>query len=89
MDALWDGAAARKSRIGEARHHAVRKRSLNERMHVRAIETIEAALAEVVPWVDSGMLRWKMDVVEGIERMPVAVNKLFDGTNDGKLVVRV
>lgn len=50
---------------------------------------IEAALAEVVPWVDSGMLRWKMDVVEGIERMPVAVNKLFDGTNDGKLVVRV
>ena len=50
---------------------------------------IEAALAEVVPWVDSGLLRWKMDVVEGIERMPVAVNKLFDGSNDGKLVVRV
>lgn len=29
------------------------------------------------------------DVVQGLEHAPTAVNRLFDGSNTGKLVVRV
>ncbi len=49
----------------------------------------EEALGKIVPWVSSGKLQWKVDVVEGLENIPAAVNKLFDGSNRGKLVVRV
>jgi NADPH-dependent curcumin reductase CurA len=47
------------------------------------------ALAELVPLVVSGRLKWKTHVVEGIENAPEAVNLMFSGANDGKLLVRV
>jgi hypothetical protein len=36
-----------------------------------------------------GRLRYRTDRVDGLERAPVAVNRLFDGANVGKLLVRV
>jgi NADPH-dependent curcumin reductase CurA len=47
------------------------------------------AYAEIGRWVGEGRLRFRVDVVEGLEQIPTAVNKLFDGTNTGKLIVRV
>jgi NADPH-dependent curcumin reductase CurA len=47
------------------------------------------AYAEIGPWLRDGKLRFRVDVVNGLENVPGAVNKLFDGTNAGKLVVRV
>ena len=32
---------------------------------------------------------FKVDIVEGIENAPSAVNKLFTGENNGKLVIKV
>lgn len=49
----------------------------------------DVALAEIVPWVSEGRLQWKVDVVDGLESIPSAINRLFDGSNKGKLVVRV
>jgi hypothetical protein len=40
-------------------------------------------------WVAAGKLKSREDVVEGIERFPEALLKLFEGTNDGKLVLAV
>lgn len=40
-------------------------------------------------WVGEGRLSYRVDVVEGLEHAPVAINKLFDGSNQGKLIVRV
>jgi NADPH-dependent curcumin reductase CurA len=40
-------------------------------------------------WVASGRLKAREDVVSGIERFPEAFLKLFEGTNDGKLVLAV
>ena len=34
-------------------------------------------------------LKYRLDVVHGLEKAPAAVNRLFDGSNTGKLVVRV
>ena len=36
-----------------------------------------------------GKIQYKVDIVEGIENAPSAVNKLFTGENTGKLVIKV
>jgi hypothetical protein len=47
------------------------------------------AMAKLAEWAMSGRLKYRVDVVDGLERAPEAVNKLFDGTNTGKLIVKV
>jgi len=49
----------------------------------------QEALADLMKWYVEGKLRYRVDVVEGLEQAPRAVNKLFDGTNKGKLIVKV
>ena len=44
---------------------------------------------ELSKWYAEGKLRYRVDVVEGLENAPHAINKLFDGSNMGKLVVKV
>jgi NADPH-dependent curcumin reductase CurA len=34
-------------------------------------------------------LKYRIDMVEGLRSAPTAINKLFDGTNTGKLVIKV
>jgi NADPH-dependent curcumin reductase CurA len=47
------------------------------------------ALAELAAWAASGRLKWRVHVVEGLERAPEAVNLLFSGAHDGKLLVQL
>jgi NADPH-dependent curcumin reductase CurA len=47
------------------------------------------AFAELAPWVASGQIKWKAHVVDGLENAATAVNRLFTGDHDGKLLVRV
>jgi hypothetical protein len=47
------------------------------------------ALAELGQWLAEGKLHYRVDVVDGLENAAGAVRKLFDGTNQGKLMVRV
>ncbi len=45
-----------------------------------------SALSE---WLADGQLKYRVEVVPGLENAPLAINKLFDGTNNGKLIVQV
>ena len=47
------------------------------------------AFAELGPMVASGQLKWKVHVEEGLENALEAVQRLFTGAHDGKLVLRV
>ena len=47
------------------------------------------AAAKIVPWLLSGKLKYRIDTVEGLQNAPAALNKLFDGSNQGKLLVKV
>ncbi|HKI02603.1 MAG TPA: NADP-dependent oxidoreductase [Thermoanaerobaculia bacterium] len=47
------------------------------------------AQAEMGRWIAEGKLRHREDVVEGLENAPRALLRLFDGSNMGKLVVRI
>jgi NADPH-dependent curcumin reductase CurA len=45
--------------------------------------------AQLAQWVMEGKIKSKETIVEGLEKAPTAVNMLFDGTNVGKLIVKV
>ncbi len=47
------------------------------------------AIMELVPWVAEGRIKYAVEVVEGLEHAPDALNRLFTGEHAGKLIVRV
>ena len=46
-------------------------------------------LAQLTEWVRAGQLRYREDVVDGLERAPAALIGLLQGRNFGKMLVRV
>jgi NADPH-dependent curcumin reductase len=49
----------------------------------------EPALARLTRWLNEGQLRYREDVVEGLERAPRAFIGLLRGENRGKLLVKI
>jgi len=49
----------------------------------------QEALPELIKWYSEGRLKYRVDVVEGLKEAPRALNKLFDGSNQGKLIIKV
>jgi NADPH-dependent curcumin reductase len=47
------------------------------------------ALADLTKWYVQGKIQYRVDTIEGLENAPSAINKLFDGTNQGKLIIQV
>jgi len=47
------------------------------------------AVRDMVGWYLAGKIQFRLDIVEGLEKTPRALNKLFDGSNQGKLIVAV
>lgn len=47
------------------------------------------ALTALGGWVGDGRIRWKTQVVDGLENAPAALSRLFTGDHDGKLLVRI
>jgi hypothetical protein len=52
-------------------------------------DRIQEAVGDISGWIAEGKLVPLETVVEGFERLPTAVNMLFEGANVGKLVVKV
>ncbi len=50
---------------------------------------IKEMVSNFTQWYRSGQLKYRVDVVRGLEAAPAAINKLFDGSNNGKLMVQV
>jgi NADPH-dependent curcumin reductase CurA len=48
-----------------------------------------AFLTDCAGWLTEGKLKYREDIVDGLENAPSAILKLFDGRNFGKLLVRV
>lgn len=49
----------------------------------------QEALADLGEWYAQGKIKYRVDAIDGLENAPRAINKLFDGTNQGKLIIRV
>ena len=52
-----------------------------------------ARAGEAIPllaqWHAEGRLKYRVEVVDGLPQAPHALNRLFDGSNTGKLIVRI
>jgi NADPH-dependent curcumin reductase len=49
----------------------------------------QEAIPELIKWHMEGKLKYRVDIVEGLKEAPQAVNKLFDGSNQGKLIIKL
>lgn len=47
------------------------------------------AFSDLTKWILEGKLKYRSDIVKGLENAPSALKKLFDGSNTGKLIVQV
>lgn len=50
---------------------------------------VAAKLAQIDTWIDQGALRADYDVRHGLDAVPAAFASLFDGSNDGRLLVQL
>lgn len=53
------------------------------------LEKYAEATMELATWVATGKIKSQETIVDGLESAPTAVNKLFEGENLGKLVVKI
>jgi NADPH-dependent curcumin reductase CurA len=53
------------------------------------LDRFPAAQVEMGGWVAEGLVRYRTQVVDGLEHAPDALNLLFTGGNTGKVIVRV
>jgi NADPH-dependent curcumin reductase CurA len=53
------------------------------------IDRFPAFMQECAPLVASGRLKYREDIVDGLDSAPEAIVRLFEGRNFGKLIVRV
>jgi hypothetical protein len=53
------------------------------------LEKYAEATMELATWVATGKIKSQETIVDGLENAPTAVNKLFEGENLGKLVVKI
>lgn len=52
-------------------------------------EQFDKAEAEMALWIEEGKLTHQEDVLEGLEQMPMALNRLFERKNKGKQLVKI
>lgn len=52
-------------------------------------EHFERAEAQMADWIAAGKLHYQEDILEGLEHMPAALIRLFEGRNVGKQLVRL
>jgi len=53
------------------------------------LDRYSESLDALSKWMAEGKIQYRVDIVEGIENAPSAVNKLFTGENTGKLIIKV
>jgi NADPH-dependent curcumin reductase CurA len=70
-------------------------RVLMRRLTIRGFIVIDhlqrarEAFADLNQWVADGQVKWKDHIVDGLENAPEAVQRLFTGDHDGKLLLRL
>lgn len=53
------------------------------------VSRLREGIAALKPWVDEGRIRFDEHVDEGIENFHASFSRLFDGTNQGKLILKL
>jgi len=49
----------------------------------------EEAISKLAAWYAEGKIKYRVDVVEDLRKAPETMNRLFDGSHSGKLIIKV
>ena len=71
------------------RHLLVKRATMQGFLTTDFAARYEEAIADLVGWIRDGRLRYREDMLEGIEAAPGAIQTLYGGANNGKLVIRL
>ncbi|HLZ83594.1 MAG TPA: NADP-dependent oxidoreductase [Caulobacteraceae bacterium] len=71
------------------RHLLVKRATMQGFLTTDFAPRYEEAIADLVGWIRDGRLRYREDMLEGIEAAPGAIQTLYGGANSGKLVIRL
>ena len=52
-------------------------------------EDFPNTVPEMAAWVKAGKIKFREQIIDGLENAPVAFRMLFDGSNTGKLMVKI
>ena len=50
---------------------------------------VKDMVSNFTQWYTAGKLKYRVEIVHGLESAPTAINKLFDGSNNGKLILQL
>ena len=71
------------------RHFLVKRASLQGFLLFDFVDRFAEARARLLEWVDSGRLRYREHVLDGLDAAPGAIAMLYAGENTGKLTIRL
>jgi len=71
------------------RHILVKRARMSGLLIFDYAHRYKEAVARLAEWVRAGRLRYREDVLDGIEACPGAIAQLYRGENSGKLLVRL
>ena len=71
------------------RHLLVKRATMQGFLTTDFAARYEEAIADLVTWIREGRLRYREDMLEGIEAAPGSIETLYGGANSGKLVIRL
>jgi len=47
------------------------------------------AIAEIARWIKEGKIKYSLEIVKGLENAPRSLLKIFQGTNQGKIIIKL
>ena len=71
------------------RHLLVKRATMQGFLTPDFEDKYEQAISDLVTWIREGRLRYREDLLEGIEAAPGSIQTLYGGANSGKLVIRL
>ena len=71
------------------RHLLVKRARIQGFLVLDYIERYAEALQELTPWVRQGLIRYREDILDGIEQAPGSIAGLYRGENFGKRLIRI
>lgn len=71
------------------RHLLVRRARMQGFLIFDYTAQFSKALVELATWVRSGRIHYREDILDGLERAPGSIARLYRGENSGKLLIRL
>jgi NADPH-dependent curcumin reductase CurA len=71
------------------RHLLVKRARIQGLLVFDYLERFADALQELTPWVRQGLIRYREDILDGIEQAPDSIAGLYRGENFGKRLIRI